>query len=290
MPPPTPAGSATPIDLSTPVPLEPVTVYHQGDPVFVRLTDLDQNLDATTAETAVVTLNVSATGDTEVLRLTETGPNTGVFTGYIQSYISASNPAAATPANGQLGLQEGDNITANYIDPVDGTDSSASTALVDPFGLVFDSTTGQPVNGAQITLIDNATNLPATVYGEDGISTFPSTISSGGSTTDSSGTVYNFGPGEYRFPFVAVGTYRLEVTPPASYNAPSVVPTVVLQTLPGAPFVIDEQGSRGQPFDVVLGPAMQIDIPLDPGSTGFFLVEGSQQAAWLPSVISCNTG
>ncbi len=273
MPPPTPAGSATPIDLSIPVPLEPVTVYHQGDPVFLRLTDLDQNQDATTAETAVITLNVSATGDTEVLRLNETGPNTGVFTGYIQSYVSATNPAAATPANGQLGLMEGDNITASYIDPVDGTDSSASTALVDPFGIVFDSTTGQPVNGAQVTLIDNATNLPATVYGDDGISSFPATITSGGSTTDSGGMVYNFGPGEYRFPFIAVGTYRLEVTPPPIYNAPSVVPTGVLQTLPAAPFVIDEQGSRGQPFDVVLGPAMQIDIPLDPGSTGFFLVK-----------------
>ncbi len=273
MPPPTPAGSAAPIDLSNPVPLEPVTVYHQGDPVFVRLTDLDQNQDATTAETVMVTLNVIATGDTEVLRLTETGVNTGVFSGYIQSYISSSNPSAATPANGQLGLQEGDNITVGYTDPVDGTDSSASTALVDPFGLVFDSTTGQSINGAQITLIDNVSNLPAMVYGEDGISTFPSTISSGGSSTDSGGTVYNFGPGEYRFPFVAVGTYRLEVTAPVSYDAPSVVPTVVLQTLPGAPYAIDEQGSRGQPFNIVLGPAMQIDIPLDPGSTGFFLAK-----------------
>ena len=273
MPPPTPAGSAVPIDLLTPVPLEPVTVYHQGDPIFVRVTDLDQNLDATTAETVVVTLNVSANGDTEVLRLTETGPNTGVFTGYIQSYVGASNPAAANPANGQLGLQEGIDVAGNYVDVVDGTDTAASAALVDPFGLVFDSATGQPVNGAQVTLIDNATNLPATVYGDDGISTFPSTITSGGSTTDSGGTVYNFGPGEYRFPFVAPGTYRLQVTPPASYNAPSVVPTVVLQTLPGAPFVIDEDGSRGLPFDVVLGPAIQVDIPLDPGSTGFFLVK-----------------
>ena len=273
MPPPTAAGSATPIDLSVPVPLEPVSVYHQGDPVFLRLTDHDQNTDATTAETVVVTLNVSATGDTEVLRLTETGANTGVFSGYIQSYVSAINPAAATPANGQLGLQEGDNITASYTDPVDGSDTTASTALVDPFGIVFDSTSGQPVDGAQVTLIDNATNLPATVLGDDGISTFPSTITSGGSATDSSGMVYNFAAGEYRFPFVAVGSYRLEVSAPVGYDAPSVVPTTVIQTLPGAPYAIDEQGSRGQPFNVVLGPAIQIDIPLDPGSTGFFLVK-----------------
>ena len=273
MPPPSPAGSVIPIDLSNPVPLEPATVYHQGDPVFLRLTDLDQNLDATIAETVLVTINVTASGDTEVLRLTETGPNTGVFSGYIQSYVGVSNPAAATPANSQLGLQEGTNITGNYIDVVDGTDTSNASTLVDPFGLVFDSTTGLPVNGAQITLIDDATNLPATVYGDDGISTFPSTITSGGTVNDSGGTTYNFGPGEYRFPFVVPGTYRLEVAPPVSYNAPSVVPTAILQTLPNAPFAIDEQASRGQAFDVVPGPAIQVDIPLDPGATGFFLAK-----------------
>jgi uncharacterized repeat protein (TIGR01451 family) len=277
MPAPTPAGSATPIDLSNPVPLEPVSLYHQGDPIFVRITDLDQNLDATTAETVMVTLNVSATGDTEVLRLRETGPNTGVFTGYIQSYVDSITPTAANPGNGQLGLQEDINISASYVDPVDGSDSSANTAMVDPFGLVFDSTTGQPVNGAQVTLINESSGLPAMVYGDDGVSTFPATITSGGSVTDSGGMVYNFAPGEYRFPFVAPGTYRLQVTAPASYTAPSSVPTAILQSLPGAPFVIDAQGSRGLPFDVELGPAIQVDIPIDPGNSGFFLIKDANK-------------
>ena len=278
MPPPVPAGSATPISLASPVPLDAATMYHQGDPFFVRLTDQDQNLDATTAETVVVTIDVAATGDSELLRLTETGPDTGVFTGYIQSYIGVSHPAAATPANGQLGLQDDVVITASYVDKVDSTDISTTATFVDPFGLVFDSATGLTIDGAQITLIDNASNLPAMVYGDDGISTFPSTITSGGSATDSGGMVYNFGPGEYRFPFVVPGTYRLQVVPPVGYTAPSVVPTSVLQTLPGAPYAIDDQGSRALPFDVMVGPAIQVDIPLDNGSTGFFLVEGSQQA------------
>ena len=273
LPPPTPAGSATPIDLLTPVPLVPATRYHQGEPIFIRLTDLDQNVDATAVETVMVTITVPATGDTEVLILTETGPNTGVFTGYVQSYVGASTPGAANPANGQLGLQPEAMIVANYVDIVDGTDTSNSAVLVDPFGLVFDSSTGLPVDGAQVTLIDDSTGLAATVYGDDGISIFPSTITSGGSETDSGGTVYNFGPGEYRFPFVAPGTYRLDVVPPATHNAPSVVPTAILQTLPGAPFVIDEQGSRAQPFVIDAGPAIQIDIPLDPNASSFFLTK-----------------
>ena len=155
----------------------------------------------------------------------------------------------------------------------DASDTSATSTLVDPFGLVFDSTTGQLVNGAQITLIDEASGLPATVYGDDGISTFPSTITSGGSTTDSGGMVYNFGPGEYRFPFVAPATYRLQVTAPAGYTSPSVVPTAILQALPGAPFAIDATGSRGLPFLVAVGPAIQVDIPLDPDGAGFFLAK-----------------
>ncbi|MGB5260870.1 MAG: OmpA family protein [Gammaproteobacteria bacterium] len=274
---PVPAGSTTPINLGSPVPLEPVTVYHQGDPVFLRLTDPDQNLDAFSAETVLVSLNVGATGDMELLRLTETGPDTGVFTGYIQSWISSMYPLAANPANGQLGLQDDVVITADYVDVADGTDTSAASTLVDPFGLVFDSATGGLIDGAQITLINDATGLPATVYGDDGISIFPSTIGSGGTTTDSGGRVYNFGPGEYRFPFVAPGTYRLQVTAPASYSAPSVVPTANLQVLPGAPFAIDAQGSRGLPFAVMLGPAIQIDIPLDPAGVGFFLVKDANR-------------
>jgi len=277
MPAPTPAGSATAIDLSNPVPLEPVSLYHQGDPIFIRVTDLDQNLDATTAETVMVTLNVSATGDIEVLRLRETGPNTGVFTGYIQSYVDSITPSAVNPGNGQLGLQANINISSSYADPADSTDSSTNTAMVDPFGLVFDSTTGQPVNGAQVTLIDESSGLPATVYGDDGISTYPATVTSGGSATDSGGTVYNFAPGEYRFPFVATGNYHLQITPPASYTAPSSVPTAILQSLPGAPFVIDAQGSRGLPFNVALGPAIQVDIPIDPTNSGFFLVKDANK-------------
>ncbi|WP_303905336.1 OmpA family protein [Thiohalomonas denitrificans] len=273
MSPPTAAGNSTAINLADAVPLELVTVYHAGAPIFVRVTDRDQNLDAGAVETVNVTLTVNATGDREVLRLQETGPNTGVFTGYIQSYLIASNPGAAQPANGQLGLHEKVNITGRYVDVVDDTDTTTESALVDPFGVVFDSSTGQVIDGARVTLIDAATNRPATVYGDDGISTFPSTITSGGSATDSAGTVYQFDPGRYRFPVAMQGTYRLEVTPPAGYSAPSVVPTAVLQNLPGAPYVIDEQGSRGEPFEVVVGPAIQVDIPLDPRNSGLFLVK-----------------
>ena len=59
-----------------------------------------------------------------------------------------------------------------YVDPPMRRHSKRD-ALVDPYGLVFDSSTGAPVNGARVRLIDAATGAPATVFGDDGVSTYP---------------------------------------------------------------------------------------------------------------------
>jgi uncharacterized repeat protein (TIGR01451 family) len=69
----------------------------------------------------------------------------------------------------------------------------------------------------------------------------------------------------------------LQVTAPVGYSAPSVVPTANLQALPTAPYAIDAQGSRGLPFDVMVGPAIQIDLPLDPAGVGFFLIKDANK-------------
>jgi uncharacterized repeat protein (TIGR01451 family) len=261
LPPPLPLGATTPLTLGT-LPLVVATVYHENEPFFLRLTDLDQNLDPTVAETVIITLTIAGTSESETLRLTETGPNTGIFTGYIQSTSTGSSVAE----NGLLFVQQNVKINGSYTDAIDGTDSSAAAALVDPYGIVFDSLTGLPVNGATITFINAATNLPATVYGDDGVSTYPATIISGGSATDSSGRVYTFPAGFYRFPFVQPGSYILQVTPPPGYLAPSTVSTLDLQSLPGAPFAINP-GSRGEVFLINPGPALHIDIPIDPQRT-----------------------
>jgi len=259
LPAPVPVGVTTPIDLSAPVPLAPATTFHAGEPLFVRLTDRDQNLDRTVRETVLVTITDPTTGDTEVLRLTETGPDTGVFAGYMQSTSSASPRYSGT-----LGVKQGSQIKGNYTDIVDGGDSSAAGVFVDPLGTVFNSQTGTPVDGATVTIINVATGLPATVYGDDGVSTYPATIITGTTATDSSGAVYTFSPGSYRFPFIAPGTYQLRLSPPAGYASPSTVPDATLQQLPGGPFALAGDASRGGNFVVNPGPAIRIDLPVDP--------------------------
>ncbi len=245
--------------------LVPVNTYHAGQTVHVQVRDLDQNLDPYAAETVTATLTDPYTGDSETLVLTETGPNTGVFVAAIPSTV-----AAATPNDGIISVAANSQLIAHYTDRFDGTDSTSASAIVDPFGLVFDSRTGQPVNGATITLIDAATGRPATVFGDDGVSAFPATITSGGTATDASGKVYTFGPGQYRFPFVAPGTYRLKVTPPAGWNFPTQRTDAQIQLIPGAPFALTV-GSRGETFTVNPGPALHIDLPLDASPVGIFL-------------------
>ncbi len=267
--PPMPAGSTTAIDLSNPVPLLRATLFHEGEPIFIRVTDLDQNLDPTSRETVIATITDNKTGDIEVIRLTETGPNTGVFVGYIQSTDNSSDSAEYS---GKFYVTSQSNITASYTDIVDSSDSSTCAALVDPSGIIFNSTTGDPIDGVQITLVDASGN-PATVFGDDGVSTFPATITTGLTATDSSGRVYDFPPGGFRFPFVNIGTYQFKIIPPTGFAWPTKMSYTDLFNRWGKSFAIVDPGSKLEQFPVPAGPAIHIDIPLDPTASSLWLVK-----------------
>ncbi len=244
----------------------PADLYHAGQTIYVNVKDGDQNIDPYTKETVTITLNDGNSGDTETVVLTETGPDTGTFIGNIAS----TKDTIATPGNLILSVSAESVISATYTDLFDLTDTAASAALVDPFGLVFDSASGVPINGVAVTIINVATGLPATVYGDDAVSLYPSTVISGGTVTDASGAVYNFAPGQYRFPFMNTGDYKLVLTPVAGYSFPSQVPTANIQALASGPFAIN-LGSRGEPFKIVAGPALNIDLPLDGKGVNLFV-------------------
>ena len=254
--PPRPAGGAA-LTVPGAVLLAPASLYASGDPVFVRVIDYDQNLDPLVAETVVVTVSSDST-DTESLRLTESGPSTGVFIGALPS-----SSGAVQSGNCVLNVAGNSKLLATYLDQSARNTAVTAAALVDPLGLVFDAATGLPVNGAQVTLIDMATGQPAMVMGNDGTSRYPSTVTSGASVSDSAGTVYTMAAGRYQFPRIPPGTYRLAVTPPANYAFASQVTTSALQGLPNAPFFV-VPGSRGENFEVPAGPTVEIDLPLDP--------------------------
>ncbi len=245
--------------------------FRPGDPVFVSVEDGDQNQDSNVREEIEVRVITSA-GDEEVLLLQETGTDTGVFVGGVPT-VSDTSP---TPNNCELLLQRGDTISVFYRDTEDGDDSVEADALVDPLGFVFDSVTGEVINGVRVTLIDLATGAPARVFGDDGISIYPSSVITGEDVTDASGLLYPGVDGAFRFPFAAQGRYRLDIVPTADYAFPSTAPSeqiAELRSPDGSPFAVLNDASYGNPF-VLTGPEpLRIDIPLDPPGAGDLLLQ-----------------
>ena len=192
--------------------------------------------------------------------MTETGADTGVFAGYIQS---TGNTDTAT-SNCELSVVQDESIWTGYSDVFDETDASEALVLVDPFGRIFSTKDGRLIDGIRVTLINTATGQPADVFGDGpSFAPYPSTVISGGETTDEAGLVYDFPEGEYRFPFVEPGFYRLQFDDvPAGLIFPSTATEDVIQSLTGAPFEITV-GSRGEEFEVPIGPAINIDVPVD---------------------------
>jgi uncharacterized repeat protein (TIGR01451 family) len=260
-------GGSTALTATDPQPLTAASLYSTGEPIFVQVDDQDQNLDPAVSETVRVIVT-SSTGDKEELILMETGVDTGIFVGYVQS-------ASATVAqyDGVLSLAAEANVSVQYTDQYDPSDTSTAGALADPYGVVFSSLDGTLLDGATVSIVDSSGNL-ATVYGDDSVSTFDNPVITGSSVTDSGGTVYNFPTGSYRFPRLAPGNYRLVVTPPTSYQSPSTASIANLQLLPDAPYALDANASYGGVFTLQPGPPLQVDIPLDP-LTSYLVMEKS---------------
>ena len=153
---------------------------------------------------------------------------------------------------------------------LDAVDSASASALIDPYGLVFDSRTGAAVNGARVRLVNEATGASAIVLGDDGVSSYPAEMVTGRSVTDAGGTVYSLPAGVFRFPLVAPGAYRVEVTPPAGHAFPSSMSLAELAQTPGAPFRLNS-GSFGASFAVDSAPAVAVDVPVDAAATEMFV-------------------
>ena len=161
---------AVTIDPNQPQTLAATGMYSAGEPVFVTLTDLDQNQDPGVRETIDVTISSAPPGDSETLRLTETAVDSGLFAGYLQTATGS-----ATPDDCVLQVVTNSDLTAFYQDPDDLGDTASAAAVVDPLSIVFDSGSGNVVDGAVVTIVDAVTGAPAVVYGADGVSSFPAT-------------------------------------------------------------------------------------------------------------------
>ncbi len=246
------------LDTTAPVSIVPAETYLSGELMIVRVKDLGQNGNPDRIETVVITIEADS-GDMITLRLYEDTANSGHFYGFFPSTAEPTSPNDRT-----MTAPQDTQLLATYIDIFDATEVSVDTALVDPFGRVFDSFTGALLDDVRVTIIDAQTGLPAEILGLDGAGEFPSSVETGQATTDSTGINYPAAPGVFFFPILAPGQYRLEVEAPEGYLYPSSRAEDALQGLPNAPFDVEADASYGAVFEVTQSGPVNLDVPLDP--------------------------
>ncbi|MEY2427126.1 MAG: large repetitive protein, partial [Verrucomicrobiota bacterium] len=112
----------------------------------IRVTDLDQNANPALVETLTATVT-SSSGDSELVTLTETGTNTGIFT----ACLNTSTAGGAGANNGLLLAPVGSVLTTSYTDPNDSSDQSSASGTIQPApgvpGLAVNKTIVSPANG-----------------------------------------------------------------------------------------------------------------------------------------------
>lgn len=243
--------------------LEQTASIKIGNTLFFRLIAPAANRDSRAIDAVSATLTTGS-GDLEQITVYETAPDSGVFVGAMPT--TAVPPQ---PVNGdcRLSVSAADHVVieTTHVGSRTVIAKAQVDILADPFGLLFDSEDGTPVDGVRVTLIDAATGAPARVLGDDGVTPWPSTVITGSSFSDGAGNVWQMLPGEYRFPLAALGRYRLVVSPPAPYSAPSAASATQLALLrrpDGKPLDI-ALGSFGETFALANPSPVRIDIPLD---------------------------
>ena len=94
--------------------------FISGNSIGLRVVDGDQNKNAAAAETLSITVSKANSSEVEVVTLTETGVDTGIFQATL-----ATNGTDSTNSNGTLKLLDAETIQATYSDPTSGQTGSA---------------------------------------------------------------------------------------------------------------------------------------------------------------------
>lgn len=257
--------------------------FTAGQSVAFGIRSAGDNLDPLARDSFKVTIR-AANGDEETLRLREDAPDSGFFVGYL---VTIRTPPPPTVQDCRLSVDANSDIRFSILRSENSTvlASAVVSFLVDPFGIVFDSGDGSPVAGVRVTLINAATGQPATVFGDDGVSAFPNSLITGSTVTDASGASYAFPAGDYRFPFVAPGNYRLVVEPPAPYSWASRATIAELSGFRrpdnGDPYTLST-ASYGAVFTLSTPAPVRVDIPIDRPGTALTLRKQASSAIVVP--------
>ena len=204
-----------------------------------------------------VEIESRTTGDKLNVRLLETGPNTGTFRALVPFRLSVTESGSGRDCDSTLQAQcvlrsvSGDRLRATIYDP--GTDRNLiDAAVVDPQGMVFDSTTLEPVEGATVSIL----------AADGSVARDPDTLAPLGPQTTATG-------GMFTIPLLEDGQYSLSITPIEGYTFPSIVaPSVFAGRLEvsEASYGVDGyDGASSGLFDASFANTPPvIDVPIDP--------------------------
>jgi uncharacterized repeat protein (TIGR01451 family) len=207
-----------------------------GQPVWVRVTDADLNTDPLIAETVIVTVVNGRTGESEFITLTETGPNTGIFTADLPT---TDDPLAGVDDTGNMNTQAGDTLTVTYVDALDAgglvNQIRVDTGVITAAGSIDAiEDIGATVNGviggqsfANVLVNDRLNGLPLLLA--DVILTQVSTTNPGVTLNPGDGSV-NVAPGTPAGTYVV--TYQIcETASPANCDTATVTVMVTAPAL-----------------------------------------------------------
>ncbi len=223
----------------------------------------NQNPDVVERRIVVIT---GANGEREEIVSVETGPNTGIFT----TTGLSIRPPPVVANDSVLEGKSGDIYSVEILGC--GRKIVTTLTVVDPNGVVFDSRTNEPVQGAVVTLVNSVNGTCA------GTSAIISTLN-GNQIVPSPNPVTTGADGRFEFPLVTPNSYCLRVVAPNGYTWTSAVPAnqlpagrTILATTPNA----ITGGSYGGSFRVGpdTGPII-IDIPVDPGAIAGLFIQKS---------------
>ncbi len=234
-----------------------------GKNLFLQATASACNQFRTVVEQVEITLVSAETGDTEIFLATETGPNTSIYR--IDGGVPTRNAVDFEIVKGNSILETVEDDLIEAILDCKGLPATGSgggnrirtNIVVDPYGIVFDSETNQPISNAIVSIFDTNTGSLAQVFLADGTTPAPSEYTTG---TD----------GRFNFPYLELGTYKVEVETPEGYTFTSQVPLGLLPT--GRK--IDTLASYGNEWTISNVPiGSNFDIPLDPQARGVLFTD-----------------
>src|SRR5690606_15869631 len=140
------------------VPLLASSEVRIGQKLVIRLDASSANRDRAAVDSMTVRLTTEG-GDLEDIVAVEAAIDSGVFFAAIDT---TPQPPSPIQNDCQLSLHRDETISiaaGSSGQPVSGL-TAQMHALADPFGVVFSSRDGAPVDGARVTIVDDATGAP----------------------------------------------------------------------------------------------------------------------------------